>query len=301
MAHDHSHSHSSESIKSIGKAFVWGIFLNLTYVLIELSYGFIIDSTALISDAIHNIGDISGLLIAYFAFKISDIKSGKIFTYGFKKSSILASFINSILLAFSIGIISWEGIDRIINPVPIDGISVMIIAGIGIGINGFSAFLFMKNQKNDLNVKAAFWHLLADALVSAGVVLSGLIIYFTQWYFLDGFITLIIALVILLSTWSLFKDSLIGILDGIPNSIDSQEIQEHFLKVEGVHEIHHTHIWSLSTQEIALTTHIVINALDLIPKLKKVLKSEAEEHGITHCTFEFELISEECKDLKLNK
>ncbi|NCP84387.1 MAG: cation transporter [Bacteroidetes bacterium] len=301
MEHNHNHSHapSAEAFKTIGKAFIWGISLNILYVLIELSYGFSIDSTSLISDAIHNIGDISGLILAYIAFRLSSVKSGKIFSYGFKKGSILASFINSVLLAFSIGIISWEGFDRILHPVPINGITVMIVAGIGIIINGFSAYLFMGNQENDLNVKAAYWHLLADAMVSMGVVVSGIIMYFTQWYFIDGIVTLIIALVILISTWNLFKDSLIGILDGTPNVINADEITEHFSKIDGVKEVHHIHIWSLSTQEIALTAHLVIDSLELIPTIKRELKSEAEEHGIKHCTLEFELFSEQCTDLQL--
>jgi len=296
MAHNHQHHHAPSTLnaKDINRSFLIGIALNVIYVLFELWYGFIENSTALLADAVHNIGDISGLLLAFLAFKLLKVKSNNVFTYGLKKGSVLASFINAILLVFAIGGIAWEGIHRIINPSPIDGNVVMLVAFIGVIINFASALLFRKKQKDDLNIKAAYWHLMADAMVSLGVVLAGLIIKYTHWYFIDGVITIIIAIVILLSTWSLFKDSIIGILDGVPSSINKEEIENHLKEMEGVLDVHHTHIWGMSTSENALTTHIKVTNLAEIPNLKKQIKKELSEHHITHSTLEFEAKDEPC-------
>lgn len=294
MAHHH---HNTPKLKAndINTSFIIGISLNAIYVCIELLYGWKINSTALLSDAVHNIGDISGLLLAFLAFRLLKVKANNTFTYGLKKGSVLASFINSILLAFAIGAIAWEGIQHIIHPVKTSGNTIMIVAAIGIVINFGSALLFGKKKEKDLNIKAAYWHLMADALVSLGVVVAGIIIKFTQWYIVDGIVALLVALVILISTWSLFKDSIIGILDGVPSSINSNEIIEHLLKIDGVNEVHHVHIWSISTNENSLTCHVKVNNLDKIPIIKEKIKKELEEHNISHSTIEFETDNELCK------
>jgi cobalt-zinc-cadmium efflux system protein len=245
------------------------------------------------------VGDISGLLLAFLAFRLIKIKSNDTFTYGFKKGSIVASFINSVLLAFAIGAIAWEGVHKIINPSPLNGTTIMWVALVGVAINFISAMLFKKNQKEDLNIKAAYWHLMADALVSLGVVVSGILIHYFEWYALDGITAIIIAIVVLLSTWNLFKDSVIAILDGVPASVDIEEIKTHLLHVKGVLNIHHLHIWGMSTNENAMTAHIQIDDANQIPTIKKALKEELEEHNIKHSTLEFEFIEENCTETTL--
>lgn len=272
MAHNHSHSPTSNA--DINRSFLVGIVLNVGYVIIELIYGWAQNSTALLSDAVHNIGDISGLVLAFIAFRLQKLKPSKKFTYGYKKGSILASFINSILLAFAIGAITWEGIQKIIEPNPINGRVIIWVASVGVLINFISAILFRKKQKDDLNIKAAYWHLMADALVSLGVVLSGILMYYFQWYILDGLTSVIIAVVVLFSTWNLFKDSAIAILDGVPASVNKDEILEHLKSIEGITNIHHIHIWGMSTSENALTAHIQIDNLDQLTMVKAAVKEE---------------------------
>ncbi len=294
MAHNHNHTTPLLTANDINQSFIIGIALNSIYVVVELVYGWQQHSTALLSDAIHNIGDISGLLLAFLAFRLLKVKANNTFTYGFKKGSVLASFINSIFLAFAIGAIAWEGFQHIIHPVPTNGNIIMIVAGIGIIINFTSALLFRNKKDTDLNIKAAYWHLMADALVSLGVVIAGLIIKYTDWYFVDGIVSIIVAVVILFSTWSLFKDSVIGILDGVPSSINSNEIVQHLLEIKGVKDIHHMHIWSISTNENGLTCHVKVDDLENLPVIKEKIKKELEEHNITHSTLEFETEKEEC-------
>jgi len=294
MAHDHSHTITNPN--EINRSFLIGIALNVAYVVVEIIYGFSNNSTSLLSDAAHNVGDISGLLLVFLAFKLQVIKPSKIFSYGFKKGSIVTSFINSILLAFAIGAIAWEGFQKILNPSPLSGSVVMWVASIGVIINFASALLFKNKQKDDLNIKAAYWHLMADALVSLCVVFSGILIHYFQWYILDGITAIIIAVVVLFSTWNLFKDSAIAILDGVPNAIDPEEIKEHLLEVKGVKNIHHIHIWGISTNENAITAQIVVDNLLHLPQIKTSLKEELEEHNIKHSTLEFELTEENCTE-----
>lgn len=296
MSHHHHHSPPTLKQSDINRSFIWGIILNIVYVLIELFYGWQQGSTALFSDAVHNIGDISGLLLAFIAFKLQSIQSGKVLTYGYKKVSILASFVNSILLAFAIGAIAWEGIQRTIHPQAINGVVVSWVAFAGVIINFISARLFHNEKDGDLNIKAAYWHLMADALVSLGVVVSGVIIYYTHWYRIDGIVTIIIALVVLYSTWNLFKESWIGVLDGVPASIDRDEIIVHLSDIDGVIDVHHVHIWGISTNENALTGHIKVKDIQALQQVKKAIKEELKEHGISHSTLEFELENEDCNE-----
>ncbi len=276
-----------------------GIGLNLAYIVIEVGYGWRYNSTSLLSDAVHNIGDISGLLLAFLAFRLQRVKSGKIFSYGLGKTSVIASFINSVLLVFAIGAIAWEGTQRILHPEPLNGKVVMTIAGIGVLINFISALLFQKGQKQDLNIKAAYWHLLADALVSLGVVLSGLLIALTGWYMLDGLTSVIIAIVILAGAWGLFKDSAIAMLDGKPQSVNQDKIKGHLLEINGVLGVHHVHIWSISTNETALTAHVLIGNPGQMASVKRAIKAELTTCGIGHSTIEFETETELCQEMHL--
>jgi cobalt-zinc-cadmium efflux system protein len=297
MAHNHSHNIPVSS--EINRSFLVGIVLNVIYVLIEVVYGWQQNSTALLSDAVHNIGDISGLILAFIAFRLQKLKPTRLFSYGFKKGSIVASFINSILLAFAIGAIAWEGFQKIMQPNPINGSVIIWVASVGVVINFISAILFRKKQNADINIKAAYWHLMADALVSLGVVLSGILMYYFNWYVLDGITSVIIAIVVLFSTWELFKDSIIAIMDGIPSAINKDEILEHLKEINGVKDIHHLHIWGMSTNENALTAHIVLNDFEKLPRIKSQLKEELKEYNISHSTLEFELFNEHCQETNL--
>lgn len=303
MSHSHQHSHSHHhhappvlTAASINRSFIIGIVLNLLYVVVELAYGWKADSTALLSDAVHNIGDVSGLVLAFIAFRLQRVKANKTFTYGLRKGSIVASFINSVLLAFAIGAIAWEGVQHIITPSPINGNTVMIVAAMGIIINFSSALLFKKDKSHDLNIKAAYWHLMADALVSLGVVISGLMMKYTGWYFIDGIAAVVVAGVILFSTLSLFKDSLISIMDGVPAGINPDEIKAHLLEIKGVRDVHHIHIWSMSTHENAITCHVLIEQTSDLVSIKKQLKSTLVAHNISHSTLEFEVEEEACHE-----
>ncbi len=294
MAHDHKHSTAAFSVAHVNRLFLWGIVLNSLYIVVELWYGWRQDSTALLSDAVHNIGDISGLFLAYIAFRLLRVKANRTFTYGFKKASVLAAFLNSILLAFAIGAIAWEGVQHIIFPVSTDGYVIMIVAAVGVVVNFASAYFFHNKKDADLNIKAAYWHLMADALVSLGVVVAGLIIQYTGWYWVDGLVAVVVAVVILVSTWDLFRDSVVGILDGVPATVDTGEIKRHLLAIDGVEDVHHVHIWSISTNENGLTAHIRVSDFSQIPTVKEKIKQELEAHQIGHSTLEFETEKGDC-------
>ncbi|MBC7625990.1 cation diffusion facilitator family transporter [Ferruginibacter sp.] len=304
MAHNHSdHSHAGHShshvpeITSINKAFIVGIVLNLAYVIIQVGIGLKINSLSLLSDAGHNFLDVAALALAMMAFKLSKSKSTDKYTYGFKKSSILISLLNAVILLISIGAIGYEAIFRFGNPQPLPGKMISIVAAIGIVINGVSAFMFFRDKEKDINVKAAFVHLAADALVSLGLVAGGLIIFFTHWYWIDPLLSIIICLVIIASTWSLLKNSLRLSLDGVPNTVDIKIIKETVLKETGVKDFHHLHVWAISTTQNAMTGHVVVsNELSnvQVSQLKHKIKHQLEHLNIQHATLETE--TETCSE-----
>jgi len=298
MAHNHSeenhagHNHShAPKITSLNKAFIIGIVLNLAYVIIQIAIGLKINSLSLLSDAGHNFLDVAGLALAMIAFKLSKSKSTAKYTYGYKKSSILISLLNAVILLVSIGAIGYEAIFRFKNPQPLPGVTIAIIAAIGIFINGISAFMFFRDKESDINVKAAFLHLASDALVSLGLVVGGIIIYYTHLYWIDPLLSLIISLVIIASTWSLLKDSLRLSLDGVPDNVDIQKVKDNVLKMEGIKDFHHLHIWAISTTQNAMTGHIVVAndfSMPQIERLKHTIKHELTHLNIHHSTLETE-------------
>jgi len=305
MAHDHDHSHAGHhhhvpEIKSLNTAFVVGIILNLGYVLIQVFIGLNVHSLSILSDAGHNFLDVAGLALAMLAFKLSKSKSTESFTYGYRKVSILVSLFNAVILLLSIGAIAYEAIVRFSNPEPIiPGLTIAIIAGIGIVINGISAFMFFKDKDSDINVKSAFLHLMSDALVSLGLVIGGIIIYYTKFYWIDSVLSLLICLVIITSTWKLLKDSLKLSLDGVPENVDVNKLKEAALKIKGVQDIHHLHVWAISTTNNALTAHIVLDGqvtLQETRKIKDRLKHDFEHLNIQHATLETETLEEDCKE-----
>jgi cobalt-zinc-cadmium efflux system protein len=288
--HDHSHG-ATTIIKGINKAFVVGIILNLGYVVAQVVVGLRIHSLSLLSDAGHNFLDVAGLALAMLAFKLAKSKSSDNYTYGYKKASILISLLNAVVLLISIGAIGWEAVFRFQNPEPMPGKTMAIMAAIGIVINGGSALLFFRDKEKDMNIKSAFLHLASDALVSLGLVVGGMIIYYTHLYWIDPLLSMIICLVIVASTWSLLRGSLKLSLDGVPENIDIKKITQELLKIDGVKAIRHAHFWAISTTENAMTAHLLVSS-ELsnteISKLKHHLKHELEEWNVHHATLEID-------------
>ncbi|HKZ36818.1 MAG TPA: cation diffusion facilitator family transporter [Chryseolinea sp.] len=287
--HDHSHHAHPIDVTEVSKSLVIGILLNFVFVIVEFSAGFISNSMALLSDAGHNLSDVASLALALLAFKLLKVKSTEKFTYGYRKASILISLLNAVILLLAVGGIGYESIYRFISPKPVESDVIIWVASIGIVINFISALLFFRDRKKDLNLKGAYLHLMVDALVSVGVVVAGIIMTYTQWLWVDPFISLIIMVVILASTWKLLRDSLSLSLDAVPSSIKIEKVREEALKLSGIKDIHHIHVWAMSTAENALTAHLVIEesiSQDEISKLKHQLKHQLEHLGIQHATLE---------------
>ncbi|MEO5943305.1 MAG: cation diffusion facilitator family transporter [Ferruginibacter sp.] len=299
MAHIHDHEghghhhHGVVELSNVSKAFTVGIILNLTYVIIQVVIGFRINSLALLSDAGHNFLDVGALALSLLAFRLNKAKANNKYTYGFKKSSILISLFNAIVLLISIGAIGYEAILRFRNPQPLPGITIAIVSGIGIVINGVSALMFFRNKDKDLNVKSAFLHLASDAVVSLGLVIGGIIIYFTHIYWIDPVLSLVVCAVIIVSTWNLMKDSLRLSLDGVPGKIELEKIKSTILKVNAVLDVHHIHVWAISTTENALTAHLVVGENSTMQQqqdIKAKVKHALEHENIQHATLETEMM-----------
>ena len=296
MSHDH-HGHShSHAVTSLNNAFLLGIILNLGFVAAEFIAGFMTNSMGLLSDAGHNLSDVASLVLAMLAFRLAKVQSNKKYTYGYKKSTVLVSLLNAVILLIAVGIIIAESIDKILHPQPVSGGVIVWVAGIGVVINAFTAWLFMKDKEKDLNVRGAYLHMAADALVSVGVVISGIIIIHTGWYLIDPIIGLVIAAVIIYSTWNLLHDSIRLSLDGVPVNINRDEVEQLIRSVKGVKDVHHLHIWAISTTETALTAHIVIDSdMDQMEEIKHEVKHVLEHHEIGHATLEFETPKVACE------
>ena len=283
--HHHEHNHR---LTSLNEAFIIGIALNIAFVIVEFGVGFYYNSLGLLSDAGHNLGDVASLVLAMLAFRLERVHANSRYTYGYKKSTVLVSLLNAVILLVAVGIIIAESIDKLFHPVSVDGSAIAWTAGVGVIINALTAWLFMKDKDKDLNVKGAYLHMAADALVSVGVVVSGIIIMHTGWSIIDPIIGLVIAVIIIISTWGLLHDSLRLSLDGVPMGIDTQKIQQLIMEQPGVKNCHHLHIWALSTTETALTAHIIIDNITQMEEIKHHIKEVLEESGIQHVTLEFE-------------
>jgi len=251
----HSHAHAP---KDFGRAFAIGVALNLGFVAVEAIFGILANSTALLADAGHNLGDVIGLLIAWGAASLAKRPPSERFTYGLRASSILAALGNALLLIFACGAIAGEAVWRFTDPQPVASMTVMIVAGIGILINGFTAWLFMSGREGDLNIRGAYLHMVADAGVSFGVVLAGAVIMLTGWLWLDPVTSLAIVAIILWSTWGLLRDSITLALAAVPRSIELAKVKACLEELPGVARAHHVHVWGMSTSEVALTAHLVM-------------------------------------------
>lgn len=259
--HDHAHGHGhSHAPADFGRAFAIGITLNTLYIIVEAGYGFAIGSMALLADAGHNLSDVLGLTIAWTGATLAKRPPSKRYTFGFRGSSILAALFNAVLLLIAVGLIALEAIQRIVYPAPVPGGTIIVVAAIGIVINGATALLFARGRKGDINIRGAYLHMAADAAVSAGVVIAGVLILTTGANWIDPVTSLVIGLVILLSTWGLLRDSVKMSLAAVPDHIDSDEVREMLRNMDGVSDVHHLHIWNMSTTETALTAHIVMPA-----------------------------------------
>lgn len=299
MVHEHHHHghHHERRITSLNTAFIIGIALNLLFVAVEAGIGLYYNSMGLLSDAGHNLSDVASLLLAMLAFRLAQAPATARYTYGYKKSTVLISLLNSVILLVAVGVIVAESIGRMIHPAPVEGAAIAWTAGVGVLINGFTAWLFMKDKDRDLNVKGAYLHMAADALVSVGVVISGIVISFTGWTIVDPIVGLVVAAIIVVSVWSLTRDSLRLSLDGVPSGIDSEEVAKAMQGVNGVKAVHHIHIWAISTTENALTAHVVLEDLADMCTVKLALKERLAELGIAHATLEAESEAEKCSCL----
>lgn len=281
------HNHTRQ-ITSLNSIYIISIVLNLLFVVAESAVGFWSGSLGLLSDAGHNLSDVFGLLLAMVAFRLSSSHATRRFTYGYRKASVLISLVNALILLVAVGAIVMESIRKFQDPGTVDGGAVSWTAAAGIVVNGLTAFLLMRQQKHDINTRGAFLHMAADTLVSAGVVVSGAVISLTGFSVIDPVVGLVIAAVILVSTWKLLSESFRMTIDAVPESIDPDEIMSVMRHTEGVTDVHHVHIWPISTTEVALTAHVVISDLACMESVKACLKEKLGEHGIHHSTLEME-------------
>lgn len=289
--HNHSHNHAA----NYDRAFIIGIALNVLFVLVEAFYGWQADSLALLSDAGHNLSDVLGLLIAWGGFYLARLRPNQKHTYGWGRATIMAALFNALILLIAIGGIAWEAVSRFSHPVPIQGGIVMLVAAVGVVINGITAWLFMSGNKDDLNLRGAFLHMAADALVSLGVVIAGAIYIWSGWMWLDPAISLVIAVVILLGTWGLLRQSLHLSMDGVPASVELDAVKSYLSALPEVSEVHDLHVWAMSTSEIALTVHLVMR--DGHPEndfLNRVAETLHDNFGIEHPTIQIETAAQIC-------
>ena len=282
--HDHDHGH-----RDFTGAFAIGIALNVGFVLVEIVFGFKANSMALLSDAGHNFSDVLGLGVAWAGGALARRGSSPRFTYGFKKASILAALANALLLFVAVGAIGAEAIRRLVHPSLAQGETIMVVAAVGIVINGFTALLFMRGQ-HDINIRGAFLHMAADALVTAGVVVTGIAVALTGLAWLDPAVSLVVSAVIVYGTWGLLRDSTRLALDAVPDAVDATAVRAHLAALPGVAAIHDLHIWGMSTTETALTCHLVMpGGHPGDAALGHIARELEQRFGIHHATIQIEL------------
>lgn len=292
------HQHHDHAPADYSRAFAIGIALNTVYVVVEALYGLSADSLALLADAGHNLSDVAGLLLAWGAFYLANRVPTARRTYGFRRLTILASVISALILLVAIGAVAWEAIGRFAQPQPVDGMTVLVVAAIGTAINAVTAWLFLRGRHDDLNIRGAFLHMAADAAVSLGVVISGVVILTTGWLLIDPILSLVIVAVVLYSTWGLLKESLSLIIDTVPRHIDPAEVERYLRDLPGVDDVHDLHIWAVSTTDTVLTAHLQVR--DGGPGVNFLNDVSEELHhrfDIGHTTIQLEYgdSAEECR------
>ena len=300
--HDHAHDHGHESShghshapKSFGRAFAVGIALNVAYILVEAGFGLASNSLALLADAGHNCADVLGLVVAWGAVALSQRPPSARYTYGLRGSSILAALFNSAFLLLTFGAIGWEAAMRLFHPQPVTGLTVVFVALGGIVVNGATALLFMSGRKSDLNIRGAFLHMAGDALVSAGVVVAGIAILATGWFWLDPAASLIVAVIVVAETWGMMRESVAMSLAAVPSEIATAEVKRFLAAEGGVTGVHDLHIWSMSTTEVALTAHLVMpGGHPGDAALFRIERELDERFGIGHATLQIEVGAVDC-------
>lgn len=287
--HSHDHHHMPDPSGN-ERAFAIAVSLNVAMVVVQAVYGVIAHSTALLADAGHNLSDVLGMLLAWGAIWLAKRRPSERFTYGLRGSSILASLANAALLLVATGAIAWEAVQRLLDPAPVAGLAVFFVALAGIAINGFSALLFMRGSKDDLNIRGAFLHLVGDAAVSAAVALSGLLVLYTGWNWLDPAMSLVVVLVIVYGTWGLLRESVRLSLNAVPERVDTVRIARYLAGLQGVTGIHDLHVWALSTTENSLTVHLVMPGGHPGDRyLETVCATLAHDHAVHHATLQIDL------------
>ncbi|MBW1729201.1 MAG: cation transporter [Deltaproteobacteria bacterium] len=281
------HKHSND-LKNWGRAFAFGIGLNVIFVVVEIIFGLVANSSALLADAGHNASDVLSLVFAWAAIWIATKKPAGKYTYGLRRTTILASLLNAMLILAAAGLIAWHAVEKIRQPAEVASMIIVVVAGIGVVINTFTALLFIKGQKEDLNIKGAFFHMAADAIVSLGVVLAGLAIRYTGANWVDPLISLAIVAVIVYGTWGLLRDSVNLALDAVPKNVDIVKIRSFLEHLSGVEDVHDLHVWGLSTSETAMTVHIVAPDGKDDEFIFKVQNELQKNYGIDHITLQIE-------------
>lgn len=283
MAHHHPHA------SDYGRAFAIGVALNTAFVAIEVVAGLMAHSLALLSDAGHNLGDVAGLLLSWGALRLGTWKATTRHTYGFQKASILAALSNALLLLVAIGGVSWEAVRRLTHPLPVASGIVMAVAVAGLVVNATTALLFMKGRHTDLNIRSAFLHMMADAVISAGVAVAGWLMLRTGWLWIDPAVSLVIGITIFAGTWTLLREAINLMMDAVPEKIDAKAVEAFLLAQPGVVDAHHLHIWGLSTTHVALTVHLVVQKPEIDNLWLDHLREELHhQYGIMHATIQVE-------------
>lgn len=292
--HGHGHSHHSHAPTHFGRAFAIGIALNIAFVGIEATYGFLYGSLALLADAGHNLSDVAGLFIAWIAFTLGRRPPSQRYTYGLRSATILAALFNGLILMLAAGAIALEAGQRFLDPQPVSGKEVMIVAAVGILVNGGTALLFLRGGRSDINIRGAYLHMAADAMVSAGVVVAGLLMRTTGWFWIDPAVSLVIVAVIVWSTWGLLREAAALALQAVPAGIDPQAVRAWLAARPGVAAVHDLHIWAMSTSETALTTHLVMPAGGSDAFLHETADALHARFGIDHPTIQIERGEADC-------
>jgi cobalt-zinc-cadmium efflux system protein len=288
MSHDHVHPPEEKS-SDLGRAFLVGILLNVAFVALEGVFGLVAHSTALLADAAHNLSDVLGLVMAWGAATLARRAPSSLHTYGFRRSTVLAALANAVLLLVAVGAVAWEAIGRFRAPTEPQATTMMWVAAAGVVVNGVSALFFRRGSKGDANVRGAFLHLVADAAVSAGVVVAGAVLWQTGWTWIDPVTSLLVSLVVLFGTWGLLRDALHLSMDGVPRHIELEKVRAFLSGLPDVDAVHDLHVWAMSTTEVALTAHLVMPWRDCPPAFLAGLEHELEERfGIAHATVQIE-------------
>lgn len=296
MPHSHGHhDHHAHGAVSHSRAFAISVVLNMVIVVLQVFYALVANSMSLLADAAHNFGDVLGLVLAWVASWMVTIAAKKVrYSYGYRRTTILAALINALLLVATAAIIAYESIIKLFVPTPVSGEIVIVVALIGALINTVTALLFLRGRHKDLNIKGAFLHLAADALISVGVAIGGVIILWTGWMWIDSIVGLLIVVTILYGTWGLLRDSTCLILDGVPSSIDYEAVENYLTHLPGVKGIHDLHIWGLSTTDTALTVHLVMPEGRLSDdEYRRINQELHEKYNIGHVTLQIEAGSDD--------